>query len=232
MNLIRILSNAILLQNWLSFIVSKFNPFVLHNFDKYVAIKKAFFYSSLEKIEGDYFEFGVFTGSSFCHAIQCARANKKYDNNLDNIKFYGFDSFEGFGDLSDDEKHVFFTKENFNSDYNKVIKRVRKMLPENRFNITKGYFKDTLSNESNNKIARIIFIDCDTYSSTALALNYVKPSLQLGTIIILDDYFAYRGSKNKGTYGAFKKFVTINKLKTRQLFSYGIGGVVKIFTAV
>ena len=232
MKLIRILSKAVFLQNFLSFIVCKINPFVMHNFGKYVAIKKAFFYSAIEKIEGDYFEFGVFTGSSFCHAIQCARANKKYDNNLDNIKFYGFDSFEGFGDLSDDEKHVFFTKENFNSDYKKVIKRVRKILPEKRFKIKKGFFKDTLVNESNNKIARIIFIDCDTYSSTALALNYVKPSLQLGTIIILDDYFAYRGSKNKGTYGAFKKFVTINKLKTRQLFSYGIGGVVKIFTAV
>ena len=140
--------------------------------------------------------------------------------------------FEGFGDLSEDEKHVFFKKENFISDYNKVLKRVRKILPEKRFKIIKGFFKETLDNKSNNKLARIIFIDCDTYSSTLLALNYVKPSLQLGTIIILDDYFAYRGSKNKGTHGAFKKFVNKNKLKTRQLFSYGIGGVVKIFTEV
>ena len=220
------------MQNWLSFIVSRINPFVMHNFDKYVAIKKAFFYSSIEKIEGDYFEFGVFTGSSFCHAIQCARANKKYDNNLNYIKFYGFDSFEGFGDISDDDKHVFFTKENFKSDYKKVINRVRKILPEKRFKITKGFFKDTLVNESNNKLARIIFIDCDTYSSTVFALNYVKPSIQPGTIIILDDYFAYRGLDNKGVYGAFKQFITNNKLKTRQLFSYGMGSVVKIFTAV
>ena len=232
MKLIRILSKAIFLQNFLSFIVCKINPFVLHNFGKYIAIKKAFFFSAIEKIEGDYFEFGVFTGSSFCHAIQCARVNQKYDNSLDKIQFYGFDSFEGFGDLSEDEKHVFFKKENFISDYNKVLKRVRKILPEKRFKLIKGFFKDTLVNKSNNKFARIIFIDCDTYSSTLLALNYVKPSLQLGTIIILDDYFAYRGSKNKGTHGAFKKFVNKNKLKTRQLFSYGIGGVVKIFTEV
>ena len=60
----------------------------------------------------------------------------------------------------------------------------------------------------------------------------MKSSLQLGTIIILDDYFAYRGQENKGVYGAFKKFITDNKLKTRQLFSYGMGGVVKIFTKV
>ena len=93
MKLIRILSKAVFLQNFLSFIVCKINPFVMHNFGKYVAIKKAFFYSAIEKIEGDYFEFGVFTGSSFCHAIQCARVNQKYDNTLDKIQFYGFDSF-------------------------------------------------------------------------------------------------------------------------------------------
>ena len=127
---------------------------------------------------------------------------------------------------------MFFKKENFTSDYNKVVKRIRKILPEKRFKIIKGFYKDTLVNKSNNKLARIIFIDCDTYSSTLLALNYMKSSLQLGTIIILDDYFAYRGQENKGVYGAFKKFITDNKLKTRQLFSYGMGGVVKIFTKV
>ena len=232
MKFIEILSKAIFLQNLASKIVTRINPFVLHNFDKYLAIKKAFSFSALEKIEGDYFEFGVFTGSSFCHAIQCARVNQKYDNTLDKIRFFGFDSFEGFGDLPEDEKHVFFTKENFTSDYNKVLKRVRKILPEDRFEIVKGFFEDTLVKKSNDKLARIIFIDCDTYSSTLYALNYIMPSLQIGTIIIIDDYFAYRGSENKGTHGAFKKFVIDNKLKTRQLFSYGIGGVVKIFTAV
>ena len=85
---------------------------------------------------------------------------------------------------------------------------------------------------SNFKLARIIFIDCDTYSSTFSALNYIRSSLQVGTIIILDDYFAYRGLENKGVYGAFKKFVKDNKLKTRQLFSYGMGGVVKIFIKI
>ena len=232
MKFIEILSKAIFLQNLASKIVTRINPFVLHNFDKYLAIKKAFSFSALEKIEGDYFEFGVFTGSSFCHAIQCARVNQKYDNTLDKIRFFGFDSFEGFGDLPEDEKHVFFTKENFTSDYNKVLKRVRKILPEDRFEIVKGFFEDTLVKKSNDKLARIIFIDCDTYSSTLYALNYIMPSLQIGTIIIIDDYFAYRGSENKGTHGAFKKFVDDNKLKTRQLFSYGIGGVVKIFTSV
>ena len=68
-------------------------------------------------------------------------------------------------------------------------------MPEKRFKIIKGFYKDTLVNKSNNKLARIIFIDCDTYSSTLLALNYMKSSLQLGTIIILDDYFAYRGQE-------------------------------------
>ena len=232
MDKIGLLSKITALQNLLSFIIAKINPFVFHNFDKYLIIKKAFFFSAIEKIEGDYFEFGVFTGSSFCHAIRCAKANVKYDQSLVKTKFYGFDSFEGFGDLADDEKHNFFTNENFNSDYTKVIKRVKKLLPPSSYKIVKGFFKDTLITNSNFKLARIIFIDCDTYSSTFSALNYVRSSLQVGTIIILDDYFAYRGLENKGVYGAFKKFVKDNKLKTRQLFSYGMGGVVKIFIKI
>ena len=32
----------------------------------------------IEKIESDYFEFGVSSGSSFCHAIRCAKSNVKY----------------------------------------------------------------------------------------------------------------------------------------------------------
>ena len=36
--------------------------------------------------------------------------HQKYDNTLNEIHFFGFDSFDGFGDLSEDEKHVFFTK--------------------------------------------------------------------------------------------------------------------------
>jgi len=232
MNKIGILAKITFLQDILSFIISKINPLVVHNASKYMIIKKAFFFSAIEKIEGDYVEFGVLSGSSFCHAIRCAKSNVKYDESFLDMKYYGFDSFEGFGNLPVHDKHVFFQDENFKSNYVKVVKRVSKLLPKNRFKLVKGFFKNTLIDRAEFKLARIIFIDCDTYSSTKLALNYIRGSLQVGTIIILDDYFAYKGMENKGVYGEFKIFTKINKLHARRLCSYGIGGVVKIFTKV
>ena len=232
MNKIGILAKITFLQNLLSYFIAKINPLVVHNISKYMIIKKVFFFSAIEKVQGDYFEFGVLTGSSFCHAIRCAESNIKYDSSLHKINFYGFDSFEGFGDLPDYDKHDFFQNENFKSNYKKVVKRVKKLLPESRFKLRKGFFENTLNGKPESNFARIIFIDCDTYSSTEHALNYIRGSLQVGTIIILDDYFAYKGMEDRGVYGAFTIFTKKHKLHTRKLFSYGMGGVVKIFTKI
>ena len=215
-------------QNILSHLLAKFNPAVMHNLGKYIAIKKTFYLSSIERTKGDYYEFGVYTGSSFTHAIRCAKYHEKYDSNLSSMKFYGFDSFKGFGELDESEEHSFYTDINFMTNYKKVLNRVKKILPLDRFSLEEGFFEETLKTKPKSKLARIIFIDSDTYSSAYLAFNYVSSIIQEGTIIILDDYFSYKGKKNKGVHGAFRKFVEEKNLNTRTIFSYGMGGVVKI----
>ena len=223
-----LLGKITVFQNAISYFLAKMNPAVVHNIGKYMAIKKAFYLSAIEQIKGAYYEFGVYTGSSFTHAIRCAKFHERYDPGLSIMKFYGFDSFEGFGELDDSEKHSFYTDINFETDYNKVFKRVNKIIPTDRFNLVDGFFEDSLKTKPKSSLARIIFIDCDTYSSANLALNYVIPTIQEGTIIILDDYFSYKGSKTKGVYGAFQKFIKENNIISRTIFSYGMGGVVKI----
>lgn len=223
-----ILGNITILQSALSSFISKLNPAVIHNIGKYMAIKKAFYLSAIEQTKGDYYEFGVYTGSSFTHAIRCAKSNEKFDSGLANMKFYGFDSFQGFGKLSDSEKHSFYTDVNFETNYKKVYKRINRILPSNRFELVDGFFEETLQSNPKSNLAKIFFIDSDTYSSARLALNYLRPIIQKGTIIILDDYFSYKGSKTKGVCGAFQKFIKENNIITRTIFSYGMGGVVKI----
>ena len=65
------LSKLTFLQDFASNIIAKINPAVTHNLEKYHAIKKVMYLTAIEDIEGDYLEFGVFTGSSFCHSIRC-----------------------------------------------------------------------------------------------------------------------------------------------------------------
>ena len=65
------LSKLEFLQGLSSRIISSINPAVIHNLEKYYTLKKVHYLSAIEDIEGDYLEFGVFTGSSFCHSIRC-----------------------------------------------------------------------------------------------------------------------------------------------------------------
>ena len=74
-------------------------------------------------------------------------------------------------------------------------------------------------------------IDCDLKESTTLALNFAKPTLQEGTIIIFDDFNYYKGNENKGEYGAFDDFKSTNpNIKFRRVFDYGYSGRAFIVT--
>ena len=58
-----------------------------------------------------------------------------------------------------------------------------------------------------------------------VALDYIAPGLQPGSVILLDDFFAYRGSETKGVARAFKEFGKANpKFQFRRLLDYGYGG--------
>ncbi len=228
------LSKLTKLQDLTSILIARINPAIIHNVDKYTAIKKSFYLAALEDIKGNYLEFGVFTGSSFCHSIRCSKALESFNLNMSTTKFYGFDSFEGFGALTEDDQHPFFVNSNFKTSLESVLKRVRKITSPDKFQLIPGFFSDSLKNGPRSLgiegAASIIFIDSDTHSSAQQALDFCHPLIQDGTIFILDDYFAYRGNPKKGVANAFIQFIDKHRLTARQVFSYGMGGVVFIIS--
>ena len=152
-------------------------------------LKKAFYYCDLESIEGSYFEFGVFKGTSMYAALNAY--NKINKNNIDR-NFYGFDSFDhGFKYFDSKDKHSFFKEGDFIYPFEKVQKRLKKF---NNLKLIKGYFEETLSKETSQNIIKsekcaIAFIDCDLLNPAHLSLSYLKPILQLGSILIIDDFW-------------------------------------------
>ncbi|HBT61773.1 MAG TPA: hypothetical protein DEB40_08530, partial [Elusimicrobia bacterium] len=55
------------------------------------------------------------------------------------------------------------------------------------------------------------------------------PALQEGTILVIDDFFLYKGSSTLGVYGAFRQFERdLKDWRLRQMWSYGCGGVAYI----
>ena len=132
----RFFINFIANSNLLQFLASKFILYIplsiSHNFAKYNIIKKIIYTISIDEIEGDYTEFGCFTGSSLKHAHRCI---KKFsvDKNI-----FGFDSFQGFPK----ELHKEFKSENFKVDYKKIIKLENKYP---KIKIFKGFFSTSLN---------------------------------------------------------------------------------------
>jgi len=198
------------------------SPAVLHNTEKHEILKKFLFYKEIEGILGDYIEFGVYEGTSLKGAASYWRkiGSKK-------MRFYGFDSFTGMAPKKTDY-HPFYTHFDFSTDFKQVKKRFSN-FPE--VSLIPGFFRQTLKKTPkhyNINKAAIVMMDCDLYSSSKLAFDFLGPVIQKGTIFILDDFFNYKGDEKKGVQAAFKKFVKNNRLNLREIIRYGIGGIVYI----
>ena len=230
------LSRLEFLQNWASALIARVNPAIIHNIEKYYVIKKTHYLSAIENIQGDYLEFGVFTGSSFCHSIRCYNKIKHLAHDTQSeTNFLGFDSFEGFGDLDEDEEHPFYTDDNFSTSFDQVDRRVSKVANGTKYQLIPGFFQDSLKygpkHYGVNK-SRIIFIDSDTYSSASEALLFCSTTIQEGTFIILDDYYSYKGSRKKGVAKAFAERIKQDCLDVRRVFTYGMGGAIFVVAGI
>ena len=219
------------LQSWTSSLISSISPTIIHNIGKYYMLKKVFYLSAIEDLEGDYLEFGIFTGSSFCHSMKCCQKSAHLNPKMLDTRFFGFDSFSGFGPLPNEDRHPFYVDEYFVTSQKKVDDRIKSIARGLTYKLIPGFFSDSLK-EGADKIgvrkARIIFIDSDTYVSSKDALTFTLPTLQQGTYIVLDDYYSFKGSKDKGVARAFSEFVKLNKLEMRHVFTYGMGGAVYV----
>ena len=67
--------------------------------------------------------------------------------------------------------------------------------------------------------AAIVMIDCDLYSSTKEVLKFITPLLVDGSILIFDDWYAYKGSPFKGERRATSEWLEINPHISLSAFS-------------
>ncbi|MDR1242451.1 MAG: TylF/MycF family methyltransferase [Deltaproteobacteria bacterium] len=228
------------MQNLASGLVACVDPVIIHNMEKYSAILKIFYYTAIEDIQGDYLEFGVYTGSSFCHALRCCKKTLKYGKQVWNsskarTRFFGFDSFEGFGEVSEGDKHPFFEDSNFATSYEKVQKRVAPFRKHFDVKLIKGFYNESLHAgpaAMGIEKARIIFVDCDTYTAAKDVFEFCAPIVQEGTIIVLDDRVCYKGNREAGVTRAFEEFKNYSGASTRLFSLYGMGAGIQIVSGL
>ena len=228
MDLLKLIKNNLFIQNFATNIISLFSPYLEFSVAKYSAIKRAMYVTAHDATYGSYLEFGVFTGSSFNFAMKVSKKIEKIFGKMD-CEFIGFDSFKGFGEIKKDDENPSFKDHVFSVNEKKVLQNIKKFSKGQKSRIIQGFYKDTIENKTTQDLnidkARVVMIDCDLKESTRLALEFIKPSIQEGTIILFDDYNYFKGNKEKGEYGAFSDFQKkYPKILFRRIFDYGYSG--------
>ena len=204
------------------FSVIQHNLFKYRDFEE--ILDKVLLFTQFSKIDGDYLEFGVWEGASFCASYYLA---EKYNLNMG---FYAFDSFEGLPEIKGlDSSGKQFEKGMFDCDIEKFRKNLeKKKVDLNRVGIIKGWYNKILNQELKNRLkikkAAVIYIDCDLYESAKDVLNFITDYIQDGTVLIFDDWFCFKGNPERGEQKAFSEWLDKNPTFTTSQF-YKLGNI-------
>lgn len=160
-------------------------------------------------LHGDYYEFGLYRGYTLW------LAQREADRlGLDDMKFFGFDSFSGLPDVrgADRDAAIFIP-----GDYGASKAEVTRYLTEHGFDwrrghLVEGFFDASLTEELKTKLemrpAALVMVDCDLYQSTVPVLKFIENLLQDGTILIFDDWHCFSEDPTQGEPRAFAEFLS------------------------
>jgi len=190
---------------------------------------KSFFESAIKQLQsikgkeiGDYLEFGVFNGSSMSSMYLTGKKLK-----LKSMRFFGFDAFQGLPPGAEKEDDGVWEKGFYSCSFNKMKECLkRKKINPNAINWVQGWYKDTLNKDTAKKLKLkkigIVFIDCDTYSSSKSVLKFIEPLLTEEAILCFDDWKLNNlDVKGMGEYRAFNEFLEKNPhFEAKEIKSY------------
>ena len=134
-----------------------------------------------------YYEFGVAGGYNLYRAWTVGRRI------CADVRYYGFDSFEGMpADADYSKTHESWKPGAFSVDRTEVIDNLIKAgCDYENVDLYKGFFAERLPELSKRTVFRpagVVVVDCDLYESTIPVLEFIRPLLVVGTIILLDDW--------------------------------------------
>jgi len=162
--------------------------------------RKAMRFISSNNIPGDYLEFGVYKARTFTAAYDFAKLLKIKD-----MRFFAFDSFQGFPELKNDPHWKTAGCYMDRSKWESVLESNGVELWD--VEIVEGWYNDTLNDKTKRerilKKAAFIYVDCDIYKSTVPVLDFITNLVQDGTVIGFDDWNFYKGNSDYGQRRAF-----------------------------
>ena len=201
------------------------------------AFKTCVRFINYELVDGDICEFGVYTARSLALLTD---HDQKYRNNENSVNsadtpirnIYGFDSWEGLP--VDQEQHPRWSEGLFgtNHSYHPTIAKNKVVGPEDVYDffktvelpeptLIKGFY-DNIQLPTSIKQIALCHIDCDLYESTIQVLELIKPKLVVGSLLLFDDWFHYKGDPTKGEQRALNEFLQkYPKIQMTEFLRYG-----------
>ncbi|NKB22613.1 MAG: macrocin O-methyltransferase [Alphaproteobacteria bacterium] len=171
--------------------------------ERVAALEGAVRYIHASAIDGDFVECGVAAGGSVM-----AMAIVLQDLGITDRRIWLFDTFEGMPEPTEHDMGRFDTpamklynkKHDAKTGWIKFgIDDVRTNVlttgyPEKNLEFIKGKVQETLPTNTPEQIA-LLRLDTDWYESTKAEMEYLFPLLQPGGLILIDDYYRWKGSR-------------------------------------
>ncbi|MER3395523.1 MAG: hypothetical protein C4318_06770 [Acidimicrobiia bacterium] len=148
------------------------------------------------------------SSSTSSNPQRCEDLKKRWDS----MRFFAFDSFQGLPELKGpDSLTKDFTPGQFRTSSDEFWAHLRRRkIDTSKVVAVEGWFEDTLTDDTRTRLgikkAAVVHIDSDLYASAKLALSFITPVLQDGTILIFDDWFNYRGHPALGERRALREW--------------------------
>jgi O-methyltransferase len=188
--------------------------------------RQLFFYNAFKalthnQIDGDYAEFGCWSGRTFALAYHESRRHGH------KAKLWAFDSFQGLPSPQDAGDRRWKEGEMATPVGEFHALCASNGIPSNAYDVVPGFYEQTLATMSPSakpvNIA-LAYIDCDFYSSTRTVLQFLMPRLKHGMILAFDDYFLWTESHVSGERRAMLEFFSDGRWALLPYMQFGWGG--------
>ena len=164
----------------------------------------AFTALDINGISGDYVEFGSLSGTTLSLAYEQVEPSS-VDRHL-----WTFDSFEGYpasDDPRDDHPSFKGTGGVTLDDFHVACER--RGVPREAYTAVEGYYEETLpplGTDAPPADIALAYLDCNLYSSTVTALDFLAPRMKHGMIVAFDDWFCWSAANVSGERIALAEF--------------------------
>jgi hypothetical protein len=210
------------------------------------AMNLAFEFCAKSDMDGVYLEFGCAEGASLIRAYRAYTFwldySRRSSRRLRTRKMFVFDSFEGLPEpgLPDHlPNYSVFEAGQYRCSQDELeANLVRGGVALGDVAIVPGAYDQALGEKAALALvgvkAVVVHIDCDLYASARLALDFVTPFLQDGTVLLFDDFYCYRANPRFGERRAFAEWAARNsaELAFTEYFRYSWAGCAFIVNRV